>query len=333
MNIKHTILCKLGKHEWKWEYLQDSCKQQRVCVHCKRVSETRQQPHVWGEWETIKGTLEQARTCKRCRTQERRPIPVQIRKDQEGFGILIEIPAGPFEMGSDRYKWEGHIGSQQEHNLKMESPRHEVSMPIYWIGKTPVTVAQFRSFVKTSGYQWANAAKKQGGRNHPVVYVNWYDAQAYCQWLTDTWRSRGFISAEEVVQIPSEAEWEKAARGIDGRKYPWGKKAMGYGHYSSLGPTKPVGSYSPKGDSPYGCVDMAGNVNEMTRSLVQKYPYDPSDGREDLDSTHPRVARGGNFRSDHNYVTTHTRCVQFFRNGSNDSQGFRIVVRTIEADE
>ena len=235
MSIKHALQCQLGKHEWEWQFLPDSCKQQRVCVHCQKASESREQPHLWGEWQSLEGTLDQERTCKRCKANEKRPIPVRIRNDQRGFGTLIEIPAGPFRMGSSRWK--------------QESPIHSVTLPVYWIGKTPVTVTQFRSFVQASGYRWASADKKQGEGNHPVVYVNWSDAQAYCQWLTDTWRTSAFISADEVVQLPSEAEWEKAARGIDMRYFPWGNKGIGLGHFEKLGPTKPVGSYSPEGDS------------------------------------------------------------------------------------
>jgi len=209
---------------------------------------------------------------------------------------------------------------------KQESPIHSVTLPVYWIGKTPVTVTQFRSFVQASGYRWASADKKQGEGNHPVVYVNWSDAQAYCQWLTDTWRTSAFISADEVVQLPSEAEWEKAARGIDMRYFPWGNKGIGLGHFEKLGPTKPVGSYSPEGDSPYGCVDMAGNVKEWTRSILESYPYDPSDGRESLKSQKNRVLRGGGFRSGFDYVRTHWREAGDIHSAW-DEIGFRVVVR------
>ena len=278
MSIKHTIQCKLGKHEWEWE----SCQTHVNSNKCVCIVDKFQKPadnRIFGvNGRVSEGTLTQQRVCGRCKTNEELPIPVQVRKDNAGFGTIIEIPAGSFWMGSDR--WESWAGSLKAPNLKVESPRHSVSLPTYWIGKSPVTVAQFRSFVRASGYQWKSADKKQGDGNHPVVLVNWFDVLAYCQWLTDTWHTSGLINTDEVVQAPSEAEWEKAARGIDGRIYPWGQSGVFHGHYESLGPTKPVGMYSPEGDSPYGCVDMAGNVQEWTRSLFRDYPYKPSAGRE-----------------------------------------------------
>jgi formylglycine-generating enzyme required for sulfatase activity len=89
-----------------------------------------------------------------------------------------------------------------------EIPQHEVTLPGYWIGKTPVTVAQFRAFVRESGYGWKYDGR-QGGDDHPVVYVRWRDARAYCQWVSQRMGLR--------VTLPTEAQWEKAARGPDGR--------------------------------------------------------------------------------------------------------------------
>jgi formylglycine-generating enzyme required for sulfatase activity len=122
------------------------------------------------------------------------------------------------------------------------------------------------------------------------VYVTWHDAMAYCRWLA---RVTG-----RAYRLPSEAEWEKAARGTDGRIWPWGNKwdsKRCNSREGGPGNTTPVGQYSPQGDSPYGCVDMAGNVWEWTLSLLKDYPYDPKDGREDAQAEGRRRLRGGAF--------------------------------------
>ena len=131
--------------------------------------------------------------------------------------------------------------------------------------------------------------------DHPVIHVTWYDARDYCQWLSEV-TGRGYC-------LPSEAEWEKGARGTDGRIYPWGNQWDATRCNSSeddKGETTAVGTY-PRGASPYGLLDMAGNVLEWTRSLRGGYPY-PSQAierarREDLQASNDqaRVLRGGVF--------------------------------------
>ena len=142
----------------------------------------------------------------------------------------------------------------------------------------------------------------------------------YCSWLSQM--------TGRLYRLPSEAEWEKAARGTDGRIYPWGdeppdERRCNFG--MNVGGTKPVGRYSPQGDSPYGCADMAGNVWEWTRSLYKDYPYDPEDGREDLEADHRvlRVLRGGAF-----YEVWFVRCAArlgIFPNDRSGYYGFRLV--------
>jgi formylglycine-generating enzyme required for sulfatase activity len=217
-------------------------------------------------------------------------IPALIWRELFGFEMVYVSP-GSFWMGSNKV--------QDPAARDSEVPKHKVTLPGYWIAKTPVTVAQFRTFVEAEGYKAYEDALK-GPDDHPVVWVSWNDALVYCHWLS---KRTGL-----PVTLPSEAEWEKAARGTDGRLYPWGNtkpdaRQCNFGDYEQR--TTPVGRYSPRGDSPYRCVDMAGNVWEWTRSLWGRdwleldfeYPYDAKDGRENLESRDFRVLRGGAFFS------------------------------------
>jgi formylglycine-generating enzyme required for sulfatase activity len=233
---------------------------------------------------------------------------------------VVWVAPGPFLMGSDR--------ARDPYALDDELPQHQVWLPGYWIGRYPVTVAQFRTFVEASGYELEHKDSLRGEDDHPVVSVTWYDVLAYGRWLSE--------KSGLPVRLPSEAEWEKAARGTDGRIYPWGDEVpdenrCNYG--GKVGGTTPVGDYSPAGDSPYGCADMAGNVWEWTRSLWGEkpdfqYPYDPEDGREDTQSTGLRVVRGGSWY----FIRLSARCAARSRYDPRYRwylSGFRILVAPI----
>jgi formylglycine-generating enzyme required for sulfatase activity len=191
----------------------------------------------------------------------------KIGKDR---ATLVYVPAGEFTMGSD---------SQSD-----EQPIHKVTLDAFWIDKTEVTNAMYAKCMDagrcklpsdTTHYDDSNYA------NHPVVYVSWDQAIEYCAWAGR--------------RLPTEAEWETAARGENASVYPWGNETPNNGllnYNSAVGDTTEVGTY-PDGASAYGALDMAGNVWEWVSSLYQSYPYDAKDGREDLSSSDARVLRGG----------------------------------------
>jgi len=245
--------------------------------------------------------------------------------DDRDFDALVEVPEGAFWMGSD------------DSSYGDEKPRHEVRLAAFRIGKYPVTVGQFRAFVDQSGVKPGTPRCLRGVANHPVVWVSWHEARAYCAWLTQAWRTAGGIAEDEEVRLPTEAEWEKAARGTDGRTYPWGDDwdAMKCNAgESGIGATTPVGMY-PGGGSHYGALEMAGNVWQWTSSLWGKdwqkpqfrYPYVVGDEREGLEAGGEvfRVLRGSAFYGNHGDA----RCAYRFRfywDNRDDNYGFRVVV-------
>jgi len=225
---------------------------------------------------------------------------------------FVEIPGGSFLMGSDQ--------ERDPKASELEMPQHQVTLPRYYMARYPVTVAQFRAFaVDVCAYEPKNPYEPtdpdglKGLGNHPVSYVSWHDSLAYCRWLTEKLRAwkgtpeplatllREGKDGEAAwrITLPSEAEWEKAARGTDNRIYPWGDEPnpnrANYGK-TGIGSTSAVGC-SPGGASPYGCLDMAGNVWEWTRTLDHAYPYTTDDDSEGLEPGKDklRVLRGGAF--------------------------------------
>jgi formylglycine-generating enzyme required for sulfatase activity len=204
----------------------------------------------------------------------------------------ITIPAGEFWMGGEG-----------EHDGK---PGHGLYLPEYRIARTAVTNAQYKLYVQDSNVKapehWRGGIAPAGQENHPVVNVSWDDAIAYCLWLSE--------KIEKPIGLPSEAEWEKAARGDkDRRAYSWGEDWRELHCNSSelgLGETTQVGLFL-NGASPYGLLDMSGNVGEWTRTIWGpdfEYPYKIKDGRENFKNRSARVIRGGSF-DDHSY---YVRC-------------------------
>ena len=230
---------------------------------------------------------------------------------------MVAVAAGEFLMGSVK---------QDQFADNDEKPQHKLYLPAYVIDRTPVTNAQYGRFMAAGGYAnsayWpeAEAAGRWKGGNYidyndkpfdqprywddekwnkpdyPVVGVSWYEALAYARWAGK--------------RLPTEAEWEKAARGTDGLIYPWGdtwQKDHANTEESGHKQTTPVEQYAEQGKSPFGVVDMAGNVWEWCstrwrdeRKQVYTYPYSPDDGREDLSGGDDvwRVLCGGSWYND-----------------------------------
>jgi formylglycine-generating enzyme required for sulfatase activity len=210
------------------------------------------------------------------------------------------VAAGPFLMGSD---------DSDPEALDNEKPRYLCDLPYeYRIGRYPVTVAQFQEYVQSSGLEPEYPEALEGVSNEPVVLVSWNEALAFCRWLTGKWRQEGRLEPGWGVTLPSEAEWEKAARGTDGKIYPWGNELDPQkANFDETGISRvsAVGCF-PGGKSPAGCEEMSGNVWEWTRSSWEKYPYVRDDGRENIEAPPqvPRVLRGGSF----GYYSRYVRC-------------------------
>lgn len=203
--------------------------------------------------------------------------------DNRGVSMHL-VPAGEFTMGSD-------------HDNDLHNPSHRISLDAFYMDTYEVTNALYKDCVMGGVCALPHESRSDFRADYydnpaydhfPVIYVDWTMAKTYCE----TWRD---------ARLPTEAEWEKAARGTDGRTYPWGEgigceqaNYDGDPDYALFcaGETSEVGSYA-NGTSPYGLHDMAGNVFEWTSSLYKPYPYSATDGREDPTGNGNRVIRGG----------------------------------------
>jgi formylglycine-generating enzyme required for sulfatase activity len=236
--------------------------------------------------------------------------------------VMVYVPAGDFVMGSNEYS--------------DEQPIHTVYLDAFWIDRTEVTNAQYVRFLNALGrhkgacggqdcintksedddshirYQGGQYVVESGYEDHPMIEVSWNGAQAYCQWAG--------------ARLPTEAEWEKAARGTDGRVYPWDNTFDGNkvnfcdrncefnlkdtGANDGYTRTAPVGSY-PAGASPYGALDLAGNVWEWVADRYDGgyYANSPASNPKGPNSGNFRVLRGGGWGSDWDYVRAASRNV------------------------
>jgi serine/threonine-protein kinase len=221
----------------------------------------------------------------------------------------VEIPGGSFWMGAQ--KDDPEAPGYDPDAEGDESPVRRVTVSPFHLARHPVTNAEYAVFVeeadKEAPWHWKGGRIPDGKEQHPVVHVSWKDAVAFCAWLSrrvSPGDKKG--GGEHTVRLPTEAEWECAARGPEGRKYPWGsdepsKELVNFD--GNVGDTTPVGSY-PDGATPEGVQDLAGNVWEWCADWAGPYPEDPEDPEdpddEEVDPTGPesgasRVLRGGSF--------------------------------------
>lgn len=301
-------------------------------------------------------------------------MPRQYQGQPESYWGFVEVPAGPFVMGSRR-RSTGTLPEESSGQRKVDIPY------TYWIARYPVTVAQFRAFIQSGGYDQPDVWTKEGWAwrtgewdrqvdegalldwlkrrppeqrsapilwddqrhyfNRPVIGVSWFEATAYCKWLDAQLRAslagskRSFVVPDDyilpsgfVVRLPTEAEWEKAARAGHDARYPWGtgtwdESRANIGE-SRIGHPTPVGIY-PQGASALGLMDISGNVWEWTLSLYEPYPYQPNSNRGEEAAERTRVVRGGSWITNQKYAFTTSR-LQSIPGGLDHDVGFRPVI-------
>lgn len=198
---------------------------------------------------------------------------------------------------------------------------HPVYVGACRVAACPVTNSEYYEFVKGTGHpppkHWSHGRWQQLLGDHPVVNVSWYDVVAYCRWLTGV--------TGQVHRLLTEAEWEKAARGTDGRIYPWGdefEETRCNSWEAGNGRTTPVDAF-PAGASPYGVLDLVGNVWEWCSTLYAPFPYCADDGRENPQADGWRVLRGGSWY-DTEWGTRAARRLSSNPDHASHNTGFRV---------
>ena len=236
--------------------------------------------------------------CSFSRAQSPTPAP------PEG---MVYVPGGAFTMGTDE-----RDSNSEGHGIRTfddARPRHQATVDAFFLDKTEVTNAQYKAFCDAVKYpvppHWTNGTFPNGQENFPVTRVSWWEANAYAKWAGK--------------RLPTEKEWERAARGTDGRAYPWGE-AWDKNRAISDGETpQPVGS-KPEGASPVGALDMSGNVWEWTANWYEAYQDAPVTFPEY--GTQMKVIRGGSFISNDRVARTYYRSVNR-PNARSEYIGFR----------
>jgi formylglycine-generating enzyme required for sulfatase activity len=198
-------------------------------------------------------------------------------------GDMVLVPAGPFIRGSDEFD--------------LEAPRRTEDLGAFWIDRYPVTCDAYLAFMESTGTEapadWPDGQPAPGRLDHPVERVSWHDARAYAAWAGK--------------RLPTEAEWEKSARGIDGRRWPWGDdfdeaRCIVWDHAMAIDVTTMPVTAHPAGTSPFGVEQLAGNVEEWVEDEL--LPYPGSTHASPMASGGLRVVRGGSWF----YTQEHARC-------------------------
>lgn len=251
-----------------------------------------------------------AKPAQRTGTEPLIPAKLGKRSQSAKAGLdLVEIPAGWFIMGSPK-----GVGEANEH------PQHNIFLGTFRMARTEVTVAQFRRYCKATrySYDWDLAERKPTWGYidaYPMVNVTWDEALGYCRWAGG--------------DLPTEAEWEKAARGTDGRLFPWGDVWNGNNCVHNARHPEPVGS-KPLDSSPYGVLDMAGNVMEWCKDYydITYYSRSPKRNPQGGSKGDKAVMRGGCWL--YNYpagIRCATRMTNYPSSKTNLTRGFRVVFR------
>ena len=234
-------------------------------------------------------------------------LGLQARQDNAPLPDFVEIPGGLFIMGADPA-----VDPRAFDNEKWSASAGEgtVDVPAFYLARHEVTVGQYAAFVRATNAP-VDSNTLAGQPTHPVAFVTWPNALAYCRWLEGVLAKAPGRAGDKVragwrVTLPTEAQWEKAARGGDRRAYPWGDQPRkDRGNFEGTG-TTPVGQYACP-ECPYGLADMSGNVWEWTSSPYQPYPYDPSNDRANLGADALWVMRGGHYADPARTARTTTR--------------------------
>jgi len=249
----------------------------------------------------------------------------KFKKNAQDGAEMVFIPAGEFTMGSSQSEIDALVTQHTRDNFRAEGPQHKVMLDGYYIYRTPVTVAQYLKFCEETGHRKPDAPDfnpNWSKRDHPIVNVSYNDALDYCAWAG--------------VKLPTEAQWEKAARGTDERIYPWGntfdrsKLWSSESHIGSARSTKPVGSF-PSGASPFGVLDMAGNVYQWCRDWYDPNFYANSlaaarnPENQSVGEMKHRVVRGGSWGDFDLFVFRSAYRFDVPPNGMDISGGFRCV--------